>query len=165
MLTMIKTEAVPRQQDSVNDRLHELSQAAMTRLDVAEQDAKTREALCLSKSPHMCLVVKFGDSLMVHPHVLLAALSMSKLRFKFDISKLAMDLPETTRAIISEALCDDGVRYSEHDLYIDLREPLLPLERASLVFTLAHLNGIIDVHVHKIFVVDYSAIEVARLLR
>jgi len=141
-----------------------MGKVALSMLDVAEQDAKTREALCLAKSPHQCLALKFGAPLTVHPHVLLATLNLDKKRFKFDTSKLAMNLPDSTRSSISESLREDGVLFIKHDLYIDLREPLQPRDLASLVYRLAHLNGIIDVRLHKIFSVDYSCVKVAKML-
>jgi len=91
---------MPSQQNLINEKLLELSQTAMSMLNVAEQDAKTREALCLAKSPHQCLVVKFGAPLTVHPHVLLATLNLDKKRFKFDTSKLALNLSDSTRSSI-----------------------------------------------------------------
>ena len=57
MNTMSKTVAAPKQQDRIYQKLLKLGEAAMSMLDVAEQDAKSREALCLAKSPHQCVVV------------------------------------------------------------------------------------------------------------
>jgi hypothetical protein len=41
----------------LNQKLLELGEAAMRMIDVAEQNAKTRETLCTGKSPFQCLVI------------------------------------------------------------------------------------------------------------
>ena len=161
---MTKAVAMSSQQDTINQKLHQLGKDAMSMLDVAEQDAKSGETLCLAKSPHQCLVVQFALPLFVHPHVLLATLNLDKEMFKFDTSKLAMRLPELSYKSLMLSLNEDRDLLSDKDLYIDLREPLLPRDLTTLVYTLARLNGIIGVRVLKIFKVDYASVKVARLL-
>ena len=105
---MTKAVAMSSQQDTINQKLHQLGKDAMSMLDVAEQDAKSRETLCLAKSPHQCLVVQFALPLFVHPHVLLATLNLDKENFKFDISKhLAMKLPELSYKSLMLSLNED----------------------------------------------------------
>jgi len=165
MSTMTKAVAMSSQQDTINQKLHQLGKDAMSMLDVAEQDAKSGETLCLDKSPHECLVVQFAAPLFVHPHVLLATLNLDKEKFKFDISKhLAMRLPELSYKSLMLSLNEDRDLLSDKDLYIDLREHLQPRDIATLVYTLARLNGIIGVRVLKIFKMDYASVKVARML-
>jgi len=57
MSTLPSTTAARSEQDPINQKLLELSKAAMSMFEVAELEAQAREALCLTKSPHMCLVV------------------------------------------------------------------------------------------------------------
>ena len=97
--------------------------------------------------------------------MLLATLNLDKKRFKFDTSKLTMTLPEATRSSIKRSLNEGRLLFSEHDMYIDLREPLLPRDLTSLIYRLIPLNSIVGVRLHRIFMVDYSYSVIASKLR
>jgi hypothetical protein len=58
-MSMMMTQNVPvsSQQDPINQKVLELGEAAMRMIDVAEQNAKTRETLCVKKSPLQSLVL------------------------------------------------------------------------------------------------------------
>ena len=96
--------------------------------------------------------------------MLLATLNLDKKKFKFDTSKLAMRLPDLSDTSLKCSLEEGRLLLSEKDLYIDLREPLQPKDVSTLVYSIARLNGILGVLVHKIFMVDYSSTRVARML-
>lgn len=52
-------------------------------------------------------------------------------------------------------------RFGEHDLWVDLREHLLPEDLSSLITNLVSLNRIVGVHLFRIIMVDYSYTQVA----
>jgi hypothetical protein len=54
---MTQNVPVSRQQDPINQKVLELGEAAMRMIDVADQNAKTRETLCVKKSPLQSLVL------------------------------------------------------------------------------------------------------------
>lgn len=82
--------------------------------------------------------------------------------FPVDLTKLAVksrsQTADTLRRFIGEA-----DQYQEH-IYMDLRKSIRPLDLARLVNKLANLNGIIDVHLERIGLLDYSATYVTHSL-
>lgn len=109
-------------------------------------------------------MLQFGRPLDVHHHVLLATLDLDKKRFKLDSSKLAMHISDPARDKLRRDI-SEHMFYSQHDLYIDLREPLLPGDLATLIRKLSHLNGIIGVHMERVWLVNYSFFKIGSLLQ
>ena len=79
--------------------------------------------------------------------MLLAALNLDKKKFKFDTTKHAMILPDLSRSSLKRSLDEDRLNPRDKDLYIDLREHLLPQDLSDLVYLLTRLNGISGVWV------------------
>ena len=95
--------------------------------------------------------------------MLIATLELDK-RFKFDISKRAVEIQPTVFKSLMKELDEGRSRFGEYDLWVDLREHILPPKLPSLISDLASLNRIVGVHLFRIIMVDYSYSQVARLV-